>query len=214
MCDRGLGTHNPIEVSPSIAPEAKAGLLEPTRLWSREEVLARPSIVPATAGAYAWFFRVVPHPDIALDRCVDRDGLPLLYVGVAPKAPPAGGKPPTDRPCGAEFATTMEGTLTGRRSDSRSGVSWRMKLGVALRRVGGGNRLTFAEGEQVLSRWMSDNALVAWVASPHPWVLEHELISAVHLPLNLQGNRSNPFWKTLTAVRAAAKARARGLPVA
>lgn len=43
---------------------AAAPLLRPARLWSREEVLARPSPVPAESGVYAWYFSPVP---IAVD---------------------------------------------------------------------------------------------------------------------------------------------------
>lgn len=31
-------------------------LVSPDRLWSAQEVLARPSPVPATAGVYGWHF--------------------------------------------------------------------------------------------------------------------------------------------------------------
>ncbi|MGV0734568.1 GIY-YIG nuclease family protein [Mycolicibacter sinensis] len=74
-------------------------------------------------------------------------------------------------------------------------------------------RRTFAAGEEVLSQWMADNALVSWIAVPEPWVLERELFTALDLPLNLQGNAHNPFHVELTTVRAAAEARARTLPV-
>ncbi|MFL5931628.1 MAG: GIY-YIG nuclease family protein [Gaiellaceae bacterium] len=57
------------------------------------------------------------------------------------------------------------------------------------------------------------NALVAWSPTPKPWLLEDELIGALDLPLNLSGNSGHPFWPTLTAVRAAAKASARELPI-
>jgi len=67
-------------------------LLRPARLWSRAEVLAHPSPVPATAGIYAWYFPPLP---IALDTggCVEVDGRRLLYVGISisPKPPPANG---------------------------------------------------------------------------------------------------------------------------
>jgi hypothetical protein len=70
--------------------------------------------------------------------------------------------------------------------DSRSGT--RGGLGIQLRRVGSGRRKTFADGEQLLSAWMSENAFVSWVIRERPWELEHDLLGAVDLPLNLEGN--------------------------
>jgi hypothetical protein len=40
--------------------ETVAPLLRPARLWTREEVLARPSPVPAAAGICAWYFTALP----------------------------------------------------------------------------------------------------------------------------------------------------------
>ena len=38
------------------------GLVQPARLWSRAEVLARPSPVPRRPGVYGWYFRELPWP--------------------------------------------------------------------------------------------------------------------------------------------------------
>ena len=43
------------------------------------------------------------------------------------------------------------------------------ELGIQLRRVGSGRRRTFADGEQVLSEWMAENAFVSWVVRERPW---------------------------------------------
>jgi hypothetical protein len=50
-------------------------LVNPSRLWTRDEVLAIPSPVPAVSGVYAWHFLEAPHPKL-------RPG--LLYVGISP----------------------------------------------------------------------------------------------------------------------------------
>lgn len=67
-------------------------LLSPVKLWSREEVVeVWPSPVPQTAGVYAWYFRSLPGLiDVAASH--HHDGLPLLYVGIAPKKPYADGR--------------------------------------------------------------------------------------------------------------------------
>jgi hypothetical protein len=87
------------------------------------------------------------------------------------------------------------------------------ELSIQLRRVGSGTRKTFAEGEQVLSAWMADNAFVSWVIREHPWELEDDLIAAVDLPLNLEGNSRNRFHQVFTQTRAQCVARANALPV-
>ena len=66
-------------------------------------------------------------------------------------------------------------------------------LGIKLRRVGSGKRLTFSAGEERLSRWMGENARVAWHVCDEPWKLEARLISSVNLPLNLDLNTANTF---------------------
>src|SRR5918996_2509887 len=71
---------------------AAAPLLRPASLWTREQVLARPSPVPATAGIYAWYFTALP-PSVDAGGCVEVDGWRLLYVGISPKPPPANGTP-------------------------------------------------------------------------------------------------------------------------
>ena len=67
------------------------------------------------------------------------------------------------------------------------------KLGIQLRRVGSGKRMTFGPGEASLSEWMSATAFVAWHCCPEPWSIEEQLISTICLPLNLDQNRSGAF---------------------
>jgi hypothetical protein len=87
------------------------------------------------------------------------------------------------------------------------------RLGIELRRVGSGKRMTFGPGEAKLSGWMAENAFVAFRVCDRPWELEHELIANVCLPLNLDQNRNHAFHSELTAFRRAAKRRARELDV-
>lgn len=79
--------------------------------------------------------------------------------------------------------------------------------------MGSGTRLTFGVGEQVLSAWMGENALVSWIVEPEPCLLEAFLIADLDVPLNLEGNAHNRFHPELTAARAKAVARALALPV-
>jgi hypothetical protein len=51
-------------------------------------------------------------------------------------------------------------------------------LGLDLRRVGRGKRMTFGKvGEAKLSQWMADNAWASWIEQSEPWDLESQLIS-------------------------------------
>lgn len=73
--------------------------------------------------------------------------------------------------------------------------------------------MTFVSGEQALSRWMAENAFVAWMVSSRPWELESEFIAELDLPLNLDQNKHGHFHQRLTMVRSSAVARARELPI-
>ena len=35
---------------------------QPTKVWSRSEVLTKPNPIPMTNGIYAWFFKTIPPP--------------------------------------------------------------------------------------------------------------------------------------------------------
>ncbi|MFJ6086529.1 GIY-YIG nuclease family protein [Streptomyces sp. NPDC092369] len=87
-------------------------------------------------------------------------------------------------------------------------------LGLELRRVGSGKRMTFGKaGEAILSQWMADKARVCWVEQNEPWTLESQLISELDLPLNLDQNSHNAFHSQLKGLRAQARQRARELPI-
>jgi hypothetical protein len=87
-------------------------------------------------------------------------------------------------------------------------------LGLELRRVGSGARMTFGrDGEAALNAWLEDNAWVCWFPCDQPWLAEAAVIGRADLPLNLDQNRAHPFHARLTEVRSAARRRARELPV-
>ncbi len=79
--------------------------------------------------------------------------------------------------------------------------------------VGSGNRFTFSAGEQCLSEWMDENARVVWKAVEEPWKLEEKLISILHLPLDLDQDAANEFFPILSALRKAARLRAKALAI-
>ena len=191
---------------------AAGDVLAPKKLWSRAEVVdARPSPVPKTAGLYAWYFKRVPGR-IDTRACHVSNGLPMLYVGIAPKKPYADGR---------RSKTTLHQRVRYHYTGNAEGSTLRLTLGcllseelsIELRRVGSGTRRTFSTGEQTLSEWMAANAFVCWAAHAEPWALEEELISRYDLPLNLDQNAQNAFHPELSAARRAAKQRAAELPI-
>ena len=175
-------------------------------------VLARPSPVPAAPGIYAWFFRNVP-PRVPVDGCLIRDGMPLLYIGISPKAPPTNGTPVSRQTLRSRVRYHYRGNAEGSTLRLTLGCLLGDVLGIELRRVGSGKRMTFGTGEADLSAWMAANTLVCWMEHPRPWEAEDALIRSVSLLLNLRGNRHHPFHAQMTAIRATAKQRARLLPV-
>ena len=186
------------------------GLLRPTRLWSRTDVLSRPSPVPLAPGVYAWWMKEVP---MGLDTagCLTKDELTLLYVGISPKRPSA-----TGTASAQNLRTRIRNHYRGNADSSTLrltlGCLLGPDLGIRLYRVGGGKRMTFCEGEVVLSDWMAENAFVSWIESPEPWVVESDLITSVNLPLNLDRNLSSPSLEFVRATRRAAKETARRSP--
>ena len=184
----------------------------PARVLSRDEVLSRPSPVPSQDGVYGWWFRRVP-PLVAAPRCCRHDGLTLLYAGISPDRPPGNGRPASRQRLVDRIRYHYTGNAEGSTLRRTLGCLLAAELGIELRRVGSGGRMTFAGGEQVLSSWMAGNAYVSWVVRQQPWELEDDLITALDLPLNLMGIKHNQFHPVLTQVRATCVARARELPV-
>jgi hypothetical protein len=194
------------------AHEPLATLLHPARVWSSGEVLQRPCPVPAGPGVYGWYFKELPYP-IDTRGCVALADLTLLYVGIAPKAPPRDGRAGSRQTLRSRIGYHYRGNAEGSTLRLTLGCLISDRLGIQLRRVGSGTRLTFAEGEHRLSAWMAENAYVTWVETQKPWAAERELIAGVDLPLNLDQNRRNAFHAELTRRRAQARATARALPV-
>jgi hypothetical protein len=187
-------------------------LLEPERLWSRQEVLGKPSPVPRQPGVYAWYFREIP-PHVTVSNCHALAANTLLYVGISPKEPPKNGAAPSKQKLFDRIRYHYRGNAEGSTLRLTLGCLLSERLGIQLRRVGSGIRMTFAEGESVLSQWMEENAFVVWVVDPEPWLLEEKIIGELSLPLNLDMNNEHLFHKSLSQIRKAAKEKARSLPI-
>lgn len=187
-------------------------LVSPAAVWTRDEVLGRPSPVPAEPGVYAWYFEKPP-PDVPLDGCHTTDHGVLLYVGISPKAPSRNGVRPSRQSLRTRIRYHYRGNAAGSTLRLTLGSLLAEQLGMELRRVGSGQRLTFSGGEAALSEWMGRHARVCWVETASPWLLETQLIDSLTLPLNLDQNTRSLFRKQLSDRRAEQRARARALPV-
>ncbi|WP_232077154.1 GIY-YIG nuclease family protein [Mycolicibacterium aichiense] len=181
-------------------------------IHSRAEVMAKPPLVEQVAGVYGWWFRELPG-DIDVAHCEVRDARTLLYAGISPKAPPKNGQNASRQSLRKRIRTHYSGNAARSTLRLTLGCLLAEHLGIELRRYGSSERLHFGAGEQDLSRWMAANAFVSWYPTPQPWLLEDHLLETQDLPLNLDKNNRNPFHSQLSDARAAAKARARSLPV-
>lgn len=186
-------------------------LLKPSRLYSRQEVLHRNCPVPKEAGVYAWYFKEAP-PRVPLYGCIIHNGLYLLYLGISPSMPSRQSKPSSQN-LNKRIKYHYRGNAEGSTLRLTLGCLLSERIGIELRRVGRGRRMTFSDGEEKLSQWMSESAFVTWVVHPEPWRLEDYAIKHLSLPLNLRDNEKHPFHRTLTSIRRQARRRARMLPI-
>ncbi|WP_373059889.1 GIY-YIG nuclease family protein [Gemmatimonas sp.] len=187
-------------------------LLAPARLYTRAEVLSRPSPVPPDSGVYAWYFQSAPL-GVPLTNVHRYDGHSLLYVGISPSRPPSNGKAPSQQHLRKRLRYHFRGNAEGSTLRLTLGILLATEIGIQLARVGRGTCRTFAGGEQRLSEWMAVQARVCWMPHPTPWEEEERLIAELDVPLNLAGNRHHPFAAQLSALRSAAKAQANLLEV-
>lgn len=133
-------------------------LLHPDRLLTCSEIRVKPCPIVSKPGVYAWYFRQVP-PRVPTQGChvfatytlfvywhfsvpATKRRIPARAIG--PEANPIS----RSRECGRVDAASIPGLLVG------------SELGNELRRVGSGERMTFVMGEQRLSAWMAEHALV------------------------------------------------------
>ncbi len=189
-------------------------LLAPASLFGAADILARPSAAPAAPGIYAWYFGAIPG-DIDVSGCHRRAGLYLLYAGISPKPPPLNGRPTSRSNLRQRLRTHYGGNAAGSTLRLTLGCLLADELGIELRRVGSGERLTFTNpGEQRLDRWMAAHALVTWTVCPEPWLAEAALLGgAPSLPLNISGNPHLRHGEQLSARRGEARLRARALAI-
>lgn len=183
-------------------------------LFTRADIMARPSRVPAAPGVYAWYFAHVP-PGVDATGCRTVEGLTLLYLGISPKERPTNGRAPSRSTLRQRLRTHYAGNASGSTLRKTLGCLLGPTLGVSLRRVGSGERLTLTNpGEQLLDEWLEANALVAWMEAARPWEIERTILqSGLPLPLNIRDNPCVAHTDFLSAARRRGVAEAMALPI-
>jgi hypothetical protein len=192
-------------MSLSISEICRERLLFPDRLYCRSEILSRPSPVPNLPGIYAWYFKNLLD-DTMRQTCHTWEGLPLLYIGIASEE--------RSQSLRKRLRYHLKGNAEGSTLRLSLGCLLSDQLGIQLRRIGSGTRMTFTPpGEMKLNQWLDDNAFIAWTRTPSTRLLESGFIYNNSLPLNLSQNENHPFYGTLSQLRQQAKQTARSLPV-
>lgn len=121
----------------------------------------------------------------------------MLHARISPRQPPRNGSPSSQQTLRQRLRTHYAGNAEGSTLRKTVGYLLAGELDIQLRRVGSGTRKTFVEGKRALSAWMAANAFVSWVIRERPWELEDDLITAVDLSLNLEGNSRNRSHQVL-----------------
>lgn len=176
-------------------------ILNPLALHSATEVRS----APASPGIYGWWVKEGAL-DVPTAPFQEQVGHQLLYVGISPRKPSTSGRVSKGnlRTRLVTHATKNASQSTLRRT---LGVLLADELGLTLG-VHGGREHYGPQGEPLISRWLIENARVAWAVDPEPWKAEDELLADATLALNLDG-RSDAFARSISERRRAALAAAR-----
>src|SRR5262249_36176050 len=117
-------------------------LLSPDRLYTAPEIGTRPCPVPATAGVYAFYFDEPPRGIDSKD-CHRINQHTLLYIGIAPKAPPLNGRAASKSHLRKRLQTHYFGNAEGSTLRRTLGCLLSAQLAIQLRRAGGSSRYPF-----------------------------------------------------------------------
>ena len=98
-------------------------LMKPGRLWTRAEVLSRPSPVPKSPGVYAWYFRALDC--VPSSACLSCGEFRLLYIGIPHRPRQRMANSQVARAFTTGFATTCRETLKDPRSVFHWDAYWR-----------------------------------------------------------------------------------------
>lgn len=178
----------------------KQSLLYDTKLYSRQEINTKPYPIPPKQGFYAWFFKNIPE-SILTDNCFMRDGFTLLYLGISPSS-----------------ETSNANLLKRIRSQHLNGNAAGSTLRFSLASILGdilniplikkGSRIFLGDNEEILNKWLDENARVTFLECEQPWRYEALLIEQLDLPMNLEHNKQHEFYPTMRKIRSDARKKA------
>jgi hypothetical protein len=152
-------------------------LLAPSKLWTRAEVLARPCLAQFQPASMRGFLIGVLR-EFSSEGLLRSFGCVLLYVGIAPGTASESGRS-SGQTLRDRLRYHFRGNAEGTTLRLSLGCLLAQKLGIELRRVGTGRRMTFGAGEQVLDEWLGRSARIAWMVCDEPWKTEEYLIRTV-----------------------------------
>ena len=153
--------------------------------------------LPREPGLYAWWatpgsiggLPPNPHPDPEL-------GLILFYVGISPNGP-------------GSTATIRSRVIGNHLSGNIGSSTFRFTLAALLLEELGLHPVRTAtkvvlpmKDNHQLSRWQGEHLRLTWCVTPHPWLLEDEVIAVMEPPLNLAANARHPYYSTVKQARA------------
>jgi len=159
-------------------------------LYSPTQLLRSPRQVPAAPGIYAWYFDALPR--IPTANCYSVGRWRLMYIGTAPRNEDSSGNL-RKRICKQHLGKSVSASTL--RFSLAFLLQKELDLEITRRKQGDKSWWLGAAGEQSLTDWMCDHALVAWSAAPQPWEHEGRMVGVLGgaLPLNIRGNTSNPL---------------------
>lgn len=172
----------------SSIDEVVASLTGPTRALRDAAEL-----IPAKAGLYAWWTRRGSIPAVPICPHPMEPQLDLFYVGISPSR--------------AASSATIRSRVTGNHMRGNTGGStFRLSLASLLFGEAGwepvmsDRPLLSKEDNRALSAWQHENLRLTWAVHPEPWAIEHEVITRLGPPLNIQGS-AHEFRATVSAAR-------------
>jgi len=190
-------------------------LTNPTKLWSRKEILQKPSPIPTDNGIYAWYFKEIPNLKLFrkyfnidkssfIEDTIKFDNYQLLYIGISPSSPKSN--------------NNIRNRIRSHMNSNASASTLRLTLGcllsnelnIQLKQIR--KRFYFGEEESIISNWLEKNAYVTFETCPEPWIVEKEAIKQLVLPLNILDNEHNSFYSALKNIRKQSKDLARKNP--
>jgi len=192
------GGRAPSILTHSLSGEARA-FLSTKILLQPDQVLDFIDRQLISNGVYGWWFDQ-GLPIAPRDECIERDGMRLLYVGIAPRKSRSI-KPGAPSPLKRRFQRDHLRRVRGSTLRKSIAALLQRELGLEFRRDKGGKVGMERFHEEKLSVWINQHAAISITRHDEPWRLEEEIVRhGPPLPLNIDMSE-HPFKSTLKDLR-------------